>query len=148
MGHLVALGFHAHLLQHLDDALLTTAAFLPSRGTEDEVEIVVYIAVNEQLKILKDNADALAKSGNLTATDMTHVITQHLGLSAVNVKLGVHGFQQTGLARAYRTDKIDKLALPNLEIDVLQNDGFLLMDIDGMIADKGHIGKSDLQIVN
>ena len=134
--HLVALGLHAHLLEHLGDALLAAVALLPAGGTEDESEVVVDVAVDEELEVLEDNANATAEGRYLAAADVAHVVAEHLGAAAVDVELAVHGLHQAGLAGAHGADEIEELAAIDLEVDILENNVFLLVDIDGLVANE------------
>ena len=72
---------HCYLFEvpHLADALFACRALAPACGTEHEVEVVVHVTVDEQLKVLEDDADSLAQGGNLSALDAAHVVAQHLG---------------------------------------------------------------------
>ena len=135
MGHLIPLGLHANLFQNLFDTELALALVVPSCGFEHEVEVVVYVAVNEELEILEYDADAFAQGRNLAPTDACEVIAQHFGAAAVYVQLAIHGLQEARLTRTYLTDEVYELAFLNLQVDILLHDHLLLANLYIMIVD-------------
>ena len=98
VGHLVALGVHAHLEEHLADALLAGSTFTPPCSAEHKVEVIVYVTVNKQLEVLKYNADTLAESRNLTGSLFMKMILSRRGTTRVLLFLCL--FMSTNPAKA------------------------------------------------
>ena len=86
MGHLIALGAHAYLLEHLFDTSSTLSLVAPSGCFEYKVEIVSDVAIGKQLEVLEDDTNALAQSGYMLTAYMGHVVAQYLGIAAMYIE--------------------------------------------------------------
>ena len=135
VGHLVGLGEHAHLLQHLFNALVDFVVVLPSRGLKHKCEIVVDRAVGKELKVLEHYAYLTAQVRNLLTFYGSQIIFKHLSFAVLNRDFGIHGLKKRALAASHLTNYICKLPLVDGQIYILQNHMFL--------TEQFHIGVFD-----
>ena len=121
VGHFVAFVGHAHLGQHLVDALLAGGGFFPSRGTEHKLQIGIHIAIHKKLKILKHNAYLAAQHRHLLAAQRAQVIIKHTRLAGSRGHFGIQRFEQRALAGAHGAYEIHHLTGLNGETHVLEH---------------------------
>lgn len=134
--HTVILGLQSYQLQHLTDALLAFLLIFPARSLEHKIEILRHGTVGHELEVLEDDAQPAAQIGHLTMLQMDHVILQHTCRSRRDRTLSIERLQQTRLARAHLADEVHKLALLDVEVNIL--DERLCIAIDAYILEANH----------
>ena len=133
MGHLVALGGHTHLAQ--DVVYLGADGFLvaPAGGAEDELEVVVHGAVDEQAEVLEDDAELAPEVGDVAAAHPAEVVAEHARRARRDGRLAVEGLEQRTLPAAHFAQQEDELPAVHLQVDVAQDDEFLLADVHAVV---------------
>ena len=126
--HLIRLLLHTHLLEHVHDIAAHGTFILPARCLQDKQEVLLHIAVAEQLEVLEDHTHLTAQIGYLAATQLKQVIVQGRSHSALHRQFAINGLHQTGLTTTDTAQEIDHLARGDGEIDICQNDLLVLTD--------------------
>ncbi len=90
MGHLVALGGHADLPEHLFDAGVFGIAVCPSGCVEHEFQIVVDVTVGQKLEILEHYTYLAPQKRYLLAFYAYEVDVHHPRVACENRNFGIH----------------------------------------------------------
>ena len=122
VGHLVSLVFHLHVLQHLADALVDFLLVLPASRPKHKTQVLIHVAVGEQLEILEDDSYLLSQCRNFLTADLQQIISDHLGFfSLVDVEFTIDGLQQAALTGTHTSDEIDKVAFVHAEVNIFKH---------------------------
>ena len=127
--HLVGLGTHAHGFQHFPDAFVDTVPLLPAGGAEHELQIGLYAAVREQLKILENHAQGTPEIGDVPFFQGAQVVAAGLTLALEELVFRRNGADDGGFAGAHFAHNVHKVSGPDVHVQVVQHHRFSVQDI-------------------
>ena len=128
VGHFILFVCHADLVEDAEDALVDFLFVFPAGGTEDELQVLVDIAVDQELEVLERHPAFAAQKGDLGFADALQLEAGNLCLAEGQGQLGIEGAQEGAFAAADFAGEVNELALEDFKVDILQDGVLLLAD--------------------
>ena len=117
-----------HRLHHLLYAGVDVVFVFPAGGAHHKRQVVVHVAVLEQVEILEHYAQFAAQHRNFGFLYLGHIEAAHKCLAFGDAGVGVEGTEERSLARSAFPDKVNELAFVHAKADVLQNRVVVVLD--------------------